>query len=103
MISTTTDYRRPVDAEQAIFEYRFDETLKKSLSDRVVFELEESNFAPEPGVCCRLRNDKGYEFTLIYLKISQKLMVFGEKGVDRALTADQFLSELPELQAHRIL
>lgn len=101
MIFTTTEYHRPVDAEQAL-EYRFNDKLKQSLSDRIVFENEESNFAPEPSVACRIRNEKGSEFTLIFLQKSSVLMVFGEAGVDRMQVANEFMKELPELQAYII-
>lgn len=83
-------------------EYHFDDNLKRLLSDRVVFEEEESHFAPEPSVACRIRNDKGFEFTLIYLHRSKVLMVLGEAGVDRAMSARVFVSEFPELEAFRM-
>jgi hypothetical protein len=101
MIATTTDYSRPVDEEQ-ILAYHFDENLKRLIGDRVVFEEEESHFAPEPSVCCRIRNDQGVEFTLVHLQSSKVLMVLGEAGVDRAMSARVFASEFRELEAYRM-
>lgn len=63
MICTTTEYDRPVDINNTLLIYHFDESLKRLLSDRITFEDEDSNAAPEPSLCCRLRNHHDREFT----------------------------------------
>jgi hypothetical protein len=86
--------------DDTILEYRFDESIKASIQQKAQFESEESNFAPEPSVACRVRAENGCEFALIYLQGTQKLLVFGECGVDRENAIATFLNELPEMSKH---
>lgn len=101
MIYTSTDYDRPVDINNTLLIYHFDESLKLLLRERITFEEEDSHAAPEPSVCCRLRNHHDREFILLYLLVSHKLLVTGEIGVEPQVVTREFIAEFPELEPHR--
>ena len=102
MIRTVFDYSRKIDTNEPILEYKFDEDLRRILASKIQFEEEESHFAPGPSVACRLRNDEGYEFLLIYLEYCDGLVIYPEEGADRAASIFQFMKELPELELHHL-
>jgi hypothetical protein len=88
--------------EVTVLKYRFDDTLKKQLADKLPFEQEDSNFAPEPSVAVGIHDDGGREFGLIYLQHSKQLLVFGELDADRPSAAAVFRSAFPELDAFEV-
>ena len=77
--------------------FKFTAEMKARLADKLRFEVEDANAAPEPSFGCRIRNQNDVEFTLLYLPCSEKLLVAGEVGVCKRMTADEFLIEFPQL------
>jgi hypothetical protein len=97
MINTTTDYSRRVDIDDTVLVFDFDDRLKALISDRIIFETEDSGVAPGPSVGCRIRNHLDTEFTLLYTLVSKTLMVTGNVETPKIIIANEFLAEFPEL------
>ena len=98
MTHSIASYTRKMDFDVTILEYRFDEALRIRLADRLLFEAQDSNFAPGPSVACGLQaHATGHEFGVVYLQYCHQLLVFGELDADRTLAAAEFRSEFPEL------
>ena len=103
MMHSIGRYSQQMDFHNSILEYRFDDTLKAGLAERLPFEKEESHFAAEPSVACGIRaDDSGDEFGVIYLQSSQRLLVFAGLHADRASAAEVFKKEFPELSEFEI-
>jgi len=90
-------YSKKLDFDVTILEYRFDDTLKAQLAERLPFEKEDSNFAPVPSFAVGIRTDDGMEFNVIYLPHYGQLFVFGVLNADRAIAAAAFRRAFPEL------
>jgi hypothetical protein len=95
-------YSKKLDFEVTVLEYRFDDNLKQQLADKLPFEQEDSNFAPEPSVAVGIHDDDGTEFGIIYLQHSKQLLVFGEFDADRLSAAAVFRRAFPELDAFEL-
>lgn len=95
-------YSKKMDFDVTALEYRFDDVLKAQLADKLPFDTEDSEFAPEPSVAVGVRVDGGHEFGVIHLQISRHLLVFSELNGNRAALASIFRSEFPELAAFEI-
>ena len=102
MIQPICSYSKKIDFDVTVSEYRFDDTLKSQLADKLPFEKEDSNFAPEPSVAVGIQADGGREFGVIYLQYSKQLLVFGELNVDRTSVAAIFRKAFPELDAFEV-
>jgi hypothetical protein len=95
-------YGKKMDFDVTVLEYRFNDVLKSSLADKLPFEMEDSNFAPEPSVAVGIQADGGLEFGVVYLQRSKQLLVFGELNANRTSVAAVFRSEFPELDAFEV-
>lgn len=103
MMHSIGRYSQQMDFHNSMLEYRFDDTLKARLAERLSFEKEESHFAPEPSVACGIRaDDTGDEFGVIYLQSSQRLLVFAALHADRDAAAAVFKKAFPELSDFEI-
>ena len=102
MIQTIFDYTRKMAVDEPILAYQFDEDLRHLLAPIIQFEEDDSNFSPGPSIRCRLRNDNGFEFLLIFLQYCGKLHVYAEANVDRSASTTQFMMEFPELEFHHL-
>ena len=90
-------YENAMNFTDPILECKFDEITRISLGEKLPFETEDSNFAPEPSVACALRAQNGFEFGVIYLKASMFLMVFTNVSTNRTEARLIFSSAFPEL------
>ncbi len=102
MTDPISSYSTKMNFDASVLEYRFDDTLKSRLADRLPFETKDSDFAPEPSVAVGVRADGGCEFGVIYLQYSKQLLVFGALNADRAAVAAVFRSAFPELDVFEL-
>ena len=87
-----------MDFDVTILEYRFDDTLRARLGDKLPFEIKDSNFAPGPSIACAIQaGDAGNEFSVVYLQYCSHLLVFGESHANRDSLVAVFRDAFPEL------
>lgn len=95
-------YSKKLDLDVTVLEYRFDDTLKSQVADKLPFEKEDSNFAPVPSVAVGIRTDDEREFGVVYIPYCRQIYVFGEMNTDRTAAAAVFRSAFPELDAFEV-